>query len=137
MQPSDISSLADLETLYRQWGWIGLASGVVFGLLKLWRSGLVDSWLNAAFPRMQWDARSRWWKLGTVFVLSTAATTFTGIMSGQAVWAAAIGGVLAALGAIGMHETGKTMGKAVAESRVMAEVGREGQSIRTKLDDPR
>jgi hypothetical protein len=94
---------------------------------------MVDTWLNAAIPTFQWDSRSRWAKLAIVLALSAAATTLTGIAAGQAWWSALVAGILAAVSAIGVHETRETVGKAVAETRAMHEVAREDQSIRTKL----
>lgn len=135
MQPDQIQSLAEVEELYRQWGWIGAAAGAVYLLLRLWRSGIVDQWLNVAFPKMQWDARSRFWKLGAIFVLSAVATTLSGMATGQLWWSSAIAGLIAAVSAIGIHETKQTIGKAAAERQYpdARELGREEQSIRTRL----
>ena len=92
MQPDQIGTLADLEAIYRQYGWIGAAAGVVYLLLRAWQSGLVDSWLSTVWPGLVWDQRTRWARLAIVFALSLAATTLTGIVAGQAWWSALVAG---------------------------------------------
>ena len=136
MTPADESGIQDLKALYKQWGWIGVAAGVSYLLLKLWQSGAVDSWLNIAVPKLQWDARSRWWRLGAVYIVSALAATLGGVAAGQSWLSAAFAGLLAAVSAIGIHETGQTVKKAIADGREVYTTppAKDSESIRTKLD---
>lgn len=123
MTPESVQSLAEVEAIYRSGGWLAVAAALAHLFVRSYRSGAIDAFILRACPGLGWWERSRYWRLGAVVVASLAAAALTGLTAGQSWWVALLGGLPAALAAIGAHEVGETVGKAQRD-RVEDELAR-------------
>jgi hypothetical protein len=96
----------DVLSLYKSGGWLLGTIGALFSVVQTFRAPHIQ---QALPPKWQWDYWPVWARVLVIFVTSLAGGVVTAIVGGATWTTAIIGGVLSALGAIGAHQTIKSL----------------------------
>lgn len=113
MDPIDLQNLpSQLHDTYAQGGWLGVASVVVYLAMKLARSRFVQFFLPT---KWRWDNLPAWERWASIVGVSAVGGTLHMVASGLGLFQAAWGSVIAAVGAIGVDQTIKALGRSPEE----------------------